>query len=414
MERSLTDEEVIGLTDLHSAQHYTHYPLVLDYGMNCWVINEMTSKIYLDMIAGYSAVIFGRNHEYYNRVISALISQTKKIALATGSYHTKPYAQFCNKLTEFCSMDRVVAMNTGAEAVETAMKIAKRWAYRTKNIPKNSAEIISCYNNFHGRTQGVLSLSSDEFYRQDFGPFLPGCLQIPFGSIDALARTINKNTAAFIVEPIQGEGGINIPPENYLRQAEYVCKDNNVLFVLDEIQTGFGRTGNMFAHEAYGVKPDLLILGKALGGGILPISAVVGPNDIMSVLDPGSHGSTFGGNPLACAVACEVIDILNEDKHFVERAKKVGEYFLSELKKIKTLSTIKEIRGAGLLIGVELEQRFDANFYRTKLMEEGILCGVAHGHTLRFSPPLIITKEEIDWAMLKLKKVLISWGGEIK
>ncbi|MBI2063078.1 MAG: ornithine--oxo-acid transaminase [Candidatus Yanofskybacteria bacterium] len=405
MERSLTNEETIELTERFSAHHYTRYPLVLDRGKGCRLGNDENQTDFLDMIAGYSAVIFGRSGEYYDRVVSVLINQAQKLALVTGSYYTEPYTKFCSKLAEFCSMDKVLAMNTGAEAVETAMKIAKRWAYRTKGVPRNSAGIISCYNNFHGRTQGVLSLSTEEAYRKDFGPLLPGCLSIPFGNINALESVINKNTAAFIVEPIQGEGGINIPPDDYLTQAERVCKKNNTLFVLDEIQTGFGRTGMMFAHQAFEAKPDLLILGKALGGGLLPISAVVGRKDVMSVLDPGSHGSTFGGNPLACAVACEVLDILKENPFFVRKAWEVGEYFLRKLEKLKS-HTIKEVRGSGLLIGVELHPLLKTDYYRGRLLEKRILCGIAHEHTLRFSPPLIVTKEEIDWALPKIESVL--------
>lgn len=407
MESSLTNREVISLIDSYGANHYSHYPLVVERGTGCWLTEYGTAKTYLDMIAGYSAVIFGRSGEYYERVVHALKNQAEKLSLVTGSYYTEPYAQFCKKLTRFCSMDRVLAMNTGAEAVETAMKIAKRWAYKIKGIPKNSAEIISCYNNFHGRTQGVLSLSTEDAYRKDFGPFLPGCSSIPFGKIDALARTINRNTAAFILEPIQGEGGIHVPPDDYLKQAAYICRNNNVLLILDEIQTGFGRTGSMFAYETHGVKPDLLILGKALGGGLLPISAVVGPDDIMNVLDPGSHGSTFGGNPLACAVACEVLDILFEDVAFEDRIRKIGKYFLDELQEIKS-PVIKEVRGRGLLVGIELHHMLNADAYHGWLLEEGIMCGVAHEHTLRFSPPLIINKTEIDWALPKIEKVLLK------
>lgn len=406
MERSLTNEEIMRLIDRHSAHHYERYPLVLDGGWKCLVTDEETKRTYLDMVASYSAVIFGRSGPYYNRVKAVLINQLEKLASVTGSYPTEPYARFCQKITQFCSMDRVIIKNSGAEAVEAAMKISKRFAYLTKGIPENSAEIISCSSNFHGRTQGVLSLSDNAMYRKNFGPFLPGCKVVPFGNIDALEGAINKNTAAFMVEPIQGEGGINMPPENYLKQAEYLCRKNDVLFVFDEIQTGFGRTGTMFAHQAYGVEPDLMTVGKALSGGTpIPISAVLGRSCVMLVLEPGSEGSTFAGNPVACAVGSEVINILNENPGFVERAREVGEYFLNELKKIKS-PKIKEVRGRGLLIGVELAPSLNADSYRAMLLEEGILCGVAHEHTLRFSPPLIITKKEIDWALPRIEKVL--------
>lgn len=409
MGRSLTDKEVMRMTDERSAHHYSRYPLVLDRGTGCWLTNDETGLSYLDMVAGYSAVIFGRSGDYYERLLLALICQARKLALVTGSYPTEPYARFCQKITQFCSMDKVLAMNTGAEAVEAAMKIARRWGYVKKGIPENQAEIIFCRNNFHGRTLGVLSGSSNEKYRYCFGPFLPGIRYVDFGDIKDLQRAlygINEKVAAFILEPIQGEGGINIPPDNYLWQAKNVCGNNGVLLILDEIQTGLGRTGTKFAHQAFEVKPDLLILGKALGGGIEDISAVVGPNEIMDVLDPGSHGSTFGGNPLACAVACEVIDILNENPDLIKKARETGEYFLGELKKIVS-PAIKEVRGRGFLIGVELNQSSrGADYYHGKLLEEGIMCGIAHEHVLRFSPPLIITKTGIDWALPKIIKVL--------
>lgn len=410
MGRFLTNEEVIEevirITDQYSAHHYKRHPLVLDSGYGCLLVDK-AGQPYLDMVAGYSAVIFGRSGKYYNRLLDASNRQARKLALVTGGYYTEPYALFCKKLAKFCGMDMVLAMNSGAEAVETAMKIAKRWAYEVKKIPKNSVpQIISCCNNFHGRTQGVLSLSDNDLYRKDFGPFLPGCVSIPFGNIDALARTINKDTAAFIVEPIQGEGGINIPPENYLRQVERVCREKNVLLAFDEIQTGFGRTGSMFACQQYGIKPDLIAVGKAISGGLLPISAVGGKKGVMELFDPGSHGSTFGGNPLACAVACEVMDILNEDPSFIDRAREIGKYFLGELKKIVS-PAIKEVRGRGLLVGIELNRAsHDADYCYGKLLEEGIMCGIAHEHVLRFSPPLIITKAEIDWALPKITKVL--------
>ncbi len=407
MERTFKDEEIMTVTDMLSAGHYARHTLVLDWGHDCWLENSETEKEYLDMLAGYSAVIFGRSGEYYNRLLQALIDQARHLTLVSGSYYTEPYVQFCRKITHFCSMRRVLAMNTGAEAVETAMKIGKRWAYLKKGVYEGEAEIISCRNNFHGRTQGVLSLSTNESHRKYFGPFLPGCKSVPFGDIKRLEEAITKNTAAFIVEPVQGEGGINVPPKGYLKEAQELCRNHNVLFILDEIQTGFGRTGTMFAHQADEVRPDkntILILGKALGGGILPISAVLASDEVMGVLNPGSHGSTFGGNPLACAVACEVMDILKEDPGFVYGAREVGEYFLGELKKIKS-NRIKEVRGRGLLVGIELYLS-SADYFCEKLLEEGIICAVTHGDVLRFSPPLSITKKEIDWALPRIRKVL--------
>ena len=407
MERTFKNDEIMVATDMFSADHYARHPLVLDDGYDCWLVNIETGKKYLDMLAGYSAVIFGRRGNYYNRLLKALVCQARNLTLVSGGYYTEPYMRFCHKLCQLTSMRKVLAMNTGAEAVETAMKIAKRYAYLKKGVPDGKAKIISCTNNFHGRTQGVLSLSTNDSHRKHFGPFLPGCKSVPFGDWEALLYAINeKTTAAFIVEPIQGEGGINIPPNDYLQKAKEICAENNVLLILDEVQTGFGRTGTMFAHQTYEVKPDLLVLGKALGGGILPISAVLGNDEVMDVLNPGSHGSTFGGNPLACAVACEVMDILKEDTGFVYRAREVGEYFLGELKKIKN-NAIKEVRGRGLLIGIELNESDEfCQYICESLLYKGIVCAVTHGNVLRFSPPLIITKEQIDCALMIIKKVL--------
>lgn len=403
---SLTDENIIETANWYGTPHYARYPLVLDSGRGCWLFNEASGERFLDMLAGYSAVIFGRSGEYYNRLLEVLNKQARRLTLVSGNFYTEPHANFCEKITRFCSMDRVVVMNSGAEAVEAAMKIAKIYAYLNRGIPEGAAELIGCNGSFHGRTQGALSLMTEPLYCDHFGPLLPGCKHVPFGDAEALEWAITKNTAAFIVEPIQGEGGINIPPEGYLKKAEEICRQRGALLVLDEIQTGFGRTGPMFACQACGVKPDLLIVGKALGGGILPISAVLGRESVMLALGPGTHGSTFGGNPLACAVACEVLDILAEDPYFIPIARDVGDYFMSELGKIKS-KNIKEVRGRGLLVGVELNRSSrGAGYCRDKLIENGIICATAHDHVVRFSPPLTITKEEIDWAMPRIRKVL--------
>jgi ornithine--oxo-acid transaminase len=293
-------------------------------------------------------------------------------------------------------------MNTGAEAVETAIKAARRWGYDVKGIPNDQAEIIACKGNFHGRTMAAVSLSSEAEYKRGFGPMLPGIKLIPYGDIEALKASITPNTAAFLIEPIQGEAGIVLPPEGFLKQAYEICKENNVLFIADEIQAGLGRTGKMFACEWEGVVPDMYILGKALGGGVFPISCVVANKDILGVFNPGSHGSTFGGNPMACAVSIAALEVLEEEK-LAERSLELGEYFMSKLKEIKN-PIIKEVRGRGLFIGVELHE--PARKYCEQLKEAGLLCKETHETVIRFAPPLVITKEELDWAIERIQKVL--------
>ncbi len=293
-------------------------------------------------------------------------------------------------------------MNTGAEAVETALKAARRWGYEVKGIPDNQAEIIACVGNFHGRTMGAVSLSSEDEYKRGFGPLLPGIKLVPYGDITALKAAITPNTAAFIVEPIQGEAGIIIPPNGYLKKASELCKEENVLFIADEIQTGLARTGKMFAVEWEDVNPDMYILGKALGGGVFPISCVAANADILGVFNPGSHGSTFGGNPLACAVSLAAIEVIQEEK-LAKRSLELGNYFLEQLKTIRH-PKIKEVRGRGLFIGIELTE--EARPYCERLKEEGLLCKETHEFVIRFAPPLIITKEEIDWALERIRKVL--------
>lgn len=293
-------------------------------------------------------------------------------------------------------------MNTGAEAVETAVKAIRRWGYQVKGILENKAEIIACEGNFHGRTMTAVSLSSDEEYRKGFGPMLPGIKIIPYGDIEALKAAITPNTAGFLFEPIQGEAGINIPPSGFLKEASELCKANNILFVADEIQAGLGRSGKLFACDWEGVIPDMYILGKALGGGVFPISCVVANRDVLGVFNPGSHGSTFGGNPLACAVSLASLDVMEEEK-LVERSLELGTYFMEQLKEIKN-PFIKEIRGRGLFIGVELTG--PARGYCEKLKEKGLLCKETHDTVIRFAPPLVITKEELDWAIERIKQVL--------
>lgn len=328
--------------------------------------------------------------------------QADRVTLTSRAFHNDRLGEFYEKLSRLTGKNMILPMNTGAEAVETAIKAVRRWAYDVKKVPENQAEIIVCEGNFHGRTTTITSFSSEEEYKRGFGPFTPGFKMIPYGDVEALKQAITPNTAAFLVEPIQGEAGIKIPTEGFLKSAYELCKENNVLFVADEIQTGFGRTGKTFACDWAKVKPDMYIMGKALGGGVFPISAVAADSDILGVFNPGSHGSTFGGNPLGCAVAIAALDVL-EEENLVARSLEMGQYFFNELKKIKN-PEIKEIRGRGLFIGVELNTK--ARPFCEQLKEKGLLCKETHETTIRFAPPLNISKEDLDWAIERIKQVL--------
>lgn len=392
-----TTNEIINLTEQYSARNYLPLPVVLSRGEGAWVEDPEGNR-YMDMLSAYSAMNFGHCHP---RIINALKKQAENITLTSRAFHNDQLGAFCQKLSELTGKDLVLPMNTGAEAVETAIKAVRRWAYRVKNIPAEKAEIIACKGNFHGRTTTIVSFSSDEVYKADFGPFTPGFKMIEYCNIAALNDAINPNTAAFLVEPIQGEGGIIIPPEGYLKEAYDLCHDNNILFIADEIQTGFGRTGKMFACDWEDVEPDVYILGKALGGGVIPISAVTADENILGVFEPGSHGSTFGGNPLACAVAIETLDVLKDEK-LVQKSKDKGKGFLEELKKINN-PVIKEVRGKGLMVGIELTTK--ARPYCEHLLKLGILAKETHDTVIRLAPPLIISNEDLDWATETIKKV---------
>ncbi len=389
--------EIINLTEKYSARNYLPLPVVLSKGDGVWV-EDPEGKRYMDMLSAYSAMNFGHRHP---KIINALKEQADKITLTSRAFHNDQLGVFCRKLAGLTGKDMVLPMNTGAEAVETAIKAVRRWAYRIKNIASDKAEIIACKGNFHGRTTTIVSFSSDDSYNLDYGPFTPGFKIIDYGSIDALKEAIGPNTAGFLVEPIQGEGGILIPPQGYLKEAYELCKANNIMFMADEIQTGFGRTGKMFCCDWENVKPDLYILGKALGGGVLPISAVTADENVLGVFEPGSHGSTFGGNPLACAVAIEALDVLEKEK-LVHRSAELGEYFVNELKKINN-PLIFEIRGRGLMVGIELKEK--ARPYCEKLMELGILAKETHENVIRLAPPLVISREDLSWAVEKIKEV---------
>ncbi|MBB6176664.1 ornithine--oxo-acid transaminase [Anoxybacillus tengchongensis] len=389
--------QIIELTEKYGANNYHPLPVVLSKGEGVWVEDPEGNR-YMDMLSAYSAVNQGHRHP---RIVQALIEQANKITLTSRAFHNDQLGPWYEKVAKLTKKEMVLPMNTGAEAVETAVKAARRWAYDFKGVPADQAEIIVCEDNFHGRTMTAVSMSSNPEYKRGFGPMLPGIKVIPFGDVEALKQAITPNTAAFIFEPIQGEAGINIPPEGFLKAAYDVCKQHNVLYIADEIQSGLGRSGKMFACDWEEIEPDMYILGKALGGGVFPISCVAANRDILGVFNPGSHGSTFGGNPLACAVSIAALDVIIEEK-LPERSLELGQYFQEKLREINH-PDIKEVRGRGLFIGVELH--VPARPYCEKLQQEGLLCKETHDTVIRFAPPLVITKEELDWAIEKVKKV---------
>ena len=391
--------KLIEQTEKYGAHNYHPLPIVISCAEGVWVEDPEGNK-YMDMLSAYSALNQGHRHP---KIIQALKDQADKVTLTSRAFHNEQLGPWYEKVCQLTKKDMALPMNTGAEAVETAVKAARRWGYEVKGIADNQAEIIACAGNFHGRTMTAVSLSSDAEYKRDFGPMLPGIKLIPYGDLEALKAAITPNTAAFLIEPIQGEAGIVIPPEGFMKAAFDVCKDENVLFIADEIQAGLARTGKMFACEWEGIEPDMYILGKALGGGVFPISCVAADKGILGVFNPGSHGSTFGGNPMACAVSIAALDVLVEEK-LAEKSLELGEYFISKLKEIKN-QKIKEVRGRGLFIGVELTDQ--ARPYCEKLKDYGLLCKETHDTVIRFAPPLVITKEELDWAIERIIKVLV-------
>lgn len=394
-------EEYIGLAFKYSARNYNPLPVVLSYGEGVYVYDVEGGK-YLDMLSSYSALNQGHRHP---KIIQALKEQVERLTLTSRAFHNDQFGPFCKLLCQITNKEKVLLMNTGAEAVETAIKAARKWGYIKKRVKENYGEIIVCENNFHGRTTTIISFSTEEQYRFGFGPFTPGFKIIPYDDLESLEKVINENTIAFLVEPIQGEGGVIVPQKGYLKNAKEICKKNNILFILDEIQTGLGRTGKLFCYEYEEAEPDILILGKALGGGFYPVSVICANDEIMDVFTPGDHGSTFGGNPLACAVGSASLKVILEE-NLVENALVIGEYFLNKLKEIKS-PIIKEVRGKGLLIGVELNKK--ARAYCEKLMEKGILVKDTKEDVIRLAPPLIIKKQEIDWALERIKEVLLNY-----
>jgi ornithine--oxo-acid transaminase len=388
----------IDLEEQYGAHNYHPLDVVIERGEGVWVY-DVDGKKYLDCLAAYSAVNQGHCHP---RIMQALIDQVRRVTLTSRAFRNDQLPLLCKQLHDLTGYDLSLPMNSGAEAVETAIKAARKWGYTVKGIPKDQAEIIVCANNFHGRTTTIISFSTDEQYRDGYGPMTPGFRVIPFGDAAALESAITPNTAAFLVEPIQGEAGIILPPDGYLRQVEAICRAHNVLFICDEIQSGLGRTGRLFAHLWESVRPDAVIIAKALSGGCYPISAVLARRDVLGVFTPGDHGSTFGGNPLACAVARTALQVLVDEK-LVERSEELGAYFLARLRTL-TSPVVKEVRGRGLWIGVEL--RVAARPYCERLMQDGMLCKETHDTVIRLAPPLVITREEIDWAVERLKTVL--------
>jgi len=393
--------DYIKQTENWGANNYLPLPIVIERAEGIWVY-DIEGKRYMDMLSAYSALNQGHRHP---RIINALIEQAKKVTLTSRAFHNDRMGPFLEKLCTLAGFEKALPMNTGSEAVETALKAARKWAHVKRGIPENEGEIIVCSNNFHGRTVTIISFSSDEQYRAGFGPYTPGFRIIPFGDAAALRNAITPKTIAFLVEPIQGEGGVIVPPEGYLKEIRSITKERNVLLIFDEIQTGFGRTGRMFAYEHEAARPDILALGKALGGGVYPVSAMLADHEVMDVFSPGDHGSTFGGNPMAAAVGEASLDVLIDEK-LPERARDMGAYFMKCLKKLES-PYVEEVRGKGLLIGVEIKKECGtARPFCEKLMEKGLLCKETHQQTIRFAPPLIITKGEIDWAMEIIAGVL--------
>lgn len=390
-------EKVIEQTEQYGANNYNPLPIVITRAEGVWVEDPDGNK-YMDMLSAYSAVNQGHRHP---KIIEALKNQAERVTLTSRAFHNDQLGPWYQKIARLTQKDMALPMNTGAEAVETAIKAVRRWGYDVKGIPDNQAEIIACTGNFHGRTMAAVSLSSDEEYQRGFGPMLPGIKLIPYGDLEALKEAITPQTAGFLIEPIQGEAGIIIPPQGFLKAAFEMCKENNVLFVADEIQSGLGRSGKTFASDWDEVTPDMYILGKALGGGVFPISCVAANREILGVFNPGSHGSTFGGNPLACAVSIASLEVLEEEK-LAERSLELGEYFMGRLQEIKS-PKIKEIRGRGLFIGVELTEK--ARPYCERLKELHVLCKETHETVIRFAPPLTITKKELDFAIDQINHI---------
>jgi ornithine--oxo-acid transaminase len=401
--KMMNTQDYIELEQEYGADNYHPLDVVITKGEGVWVW-DIEGKKYLDFLSAYSALNQGHCHP---KILEAMIKQAQKVTLTSRAFRNDKLGEFYQKLAQISGLPKVLPMNSGAEAVETAIKAIRKWAYKIKGVPENQAEIIVCSNNFSGRTISLISFSTEEQYQDGFGPLTTGFKVIPFGDAEALEKAITPNTAAFLVEPIQGEGGIIVPPNGFLKQAEKICHQHNVLLIFDEIQTGLGRTGKMFAHEHENVKPDGITLGKALSGGFYPISAFISTDEVMGVFQPGDHGSTFGGNPLAAAIGNAALDVII-DEDLPGKAAKLGEYFMAKLQLIPS-SHIKEIRGKGLLIGMELHpEAGGARRFCKALMKEGLLAKETRDNVIRFAPPLVISQAKIDWALERISRVMTT------
>ena len=397
----MQSQEYIQLEQRLGAHNYKPLDVVLARGEGVWVW-DVEGKSYMDCLSAYSAVNQGHCHP---KIGQALVEQAKRLTLTSRAFRNDQLAPFYSEICQLTRSHKVLPMNSGAEAVETAIKTVRKWGYSVKGVPEDQAEIIVCHNNFHGRTISIVSFSTDNGARRGFGPFTPGFKVIPFGDANALETAITPHTVGFMVEPIQGEAGVIIPPDGYLRQVRELCTQHNVVLILDEIQTGLGRTGKLLAEEHEGIEADLTLVGKALSGGYYPISAVLSNSEVMDVLQPGEHGSTFGGNPLACAVARMALKVLIEER-MVENAVETGAYFKQGLEGIKS-KKIKTVRGRGLMLGVGFHPEVGgARQFCEKLKEKGLLCKETHDHIIRFAPPLVITREQVDWALERIDAVM--------
>ena len=394
--------EYIATEERFGAHNYHPLPVVLAKGDGVWV-EDVEGNRYMDMLSAYSAVNQGHNNP---RILAAARRQLERLTLTSRAFHNDQLGPFCEQLAGLTGMDKVLPMNTGAEAVETAIKAARRWAYDVKGVPADSAEIVVCANNFHGRTTTIISFTTDAANQRGFGPLTPGFRIVPFGDAEAFEQAINANTAALLVEPIQGEAGVMIPPADYFPTVRDLCSKHNILLIADEIQTGLGRTGRLFACEHDSIQPDVYLLGKALGGGVLPISAVAANSEVMDVFDPGSHGSTFGGNPLACAVAREALNVI-VDEELPARAEAHGKVFRSRLRKLVGNGVVGSVRGRGLLNAVDiLPAAGAARQYCERLQAKGILAKETHQTIIRFAPPLVLQRKDLDWALERIEMVL--------
>jgi ornithine--oxo-acid transaminase len=403
----MNTQDFIQLEEEYGAHNYHPLDVVLTKGEGVWVYDVEGNK-YLDCLSAYSAVNQGHVHP---KILQAMTEQAAKLPLTSRAFRNDQLPLLYKELSDLTGYEMSLPMNSGAEAVETALKLARKWAYTVKGVPKYEAEIITCLGNFHGRTISIITFSSEPLYKEAFGPFTPGFPIVPYGDIEMMKSVITPNTAAIMVEPIQGEGGVIIPPEGYLKALRELCDENNILLIFDEIQTGLGRTGKLFAQEHEGVRGDITIIGKALSGGFYPVSATLADKEVMGLLTPGEHGSTFGGNPLGAAVARAALKVLTEEK-LIENAAELGEYFIEQLAEIPS-PHVKEVRGKGLLIGVELNQDAGgARRFCEALQDRGILCKETHKTIIRFAPPLVIDKETIDWALPHIREVLNMKQGD--